>query len=228
MEREMINKLIDKFTQRITIKLIRTVRKLSIFLFVLSACLLLTLEAYVFTGVFFVILIAEFVYLTIILKKNILTIYSGVGVSLVLCGHLALWFNVLLYSIQKINSVFDPILLNVISLIEVLCLITGFFYTIRCVRKGTVRKPQTAVTASIAFVLPGALGYFLSRYIINEASIQMQNVFFTIVFALVGSMMMFAIGMAHVAILYYIKKYNIADREISNTDEVPLIPPSSQ
>lgn len=221
MEYEMVNNLIDKFTQRITSKLIRTVRKLSIFLFVLSACLLLTIKAYVFTGVFFVLLIVEFAYLTIILKKNILTIYSGVGASLVLCGNLSLWFNVSLYSIQKINGVFDPVLLIIISLIKVVCLVTGFFYTLRCVRKGTVRKLQTAAIASTAFVLPGALGYFLSKYISIESSVQTQNIFFTIVFALASSMMMFIIGMAHVAILYYIKKYNITDRAISKTEEVP-------
>ena len=85
-------------------------------------------------------------------------------------------------------------MLVVILLIEVLCLIAGFFYTRRCVRKGTVRKPQVPVLTPMAFVLPSALGYFLSKYIVNEASVQMQNVFFTLVFALGCSTMMFVIG----------------------------------
>ncbi len=211
----MVTTLINKFTQRITIKLTKTVRNLTIVFFFLSACFLLTIKSFLFTGVLFVFLVAEFVCLTVILKKRILTIYSGVGVSFILCGHLVLLFNVSLYSIQKINGFFDPILLTVILFIEVLCLILGFFYTIRCVRKGTVRKPQTAAITSIAFVLPGALGYFLSSYISNEASVQIQNVFFTVMFALGCSIMMFVIGMVHIAIIYYIKKYNIADRELS-------------
>ena len=211
----MINTIIDKFTQRITVKLTRTVRKVAIILFVLSACLLLTLKSYIFTGILFVLLVGECAYITVILKKKILTIYSAVGVSLILCGHVSLFFNVSLYSSQKMNECFDPILLAVILLVEVLCLITGFFYTRRCVRKGTVRKPQAAVSTSLAFVLPGVLSYFLSTYIINEASVQIQNVFFTLVFAMGCSMVMFAIGMVHIAVIYYIKKYNIADRELS-------------
>lgn len=77
----MINTLIDKFTQRITVKLTRTVRKVAIILFVLSACLLLTLKSYIFTGILFVLLVGECAYITVILKKKILTIYIVQSVS---------------------------------------------------------------------------------------------------------------------------------------------------
>lgn len=216
LEMEIIDTLIDKFTQKMSEKSTRNIRMLLIILFFLSACFLLTVKSYIFTGVLFGFLVIEFVYLTVILKKNFLTIYSGIGASFVLFIQLALSFNAWLYSVQKFYGFFDPILLLIILSVEILCLIFGFFYTRRCVKKGVVRKPITTATTSLAFVLPTILGYFLSRYISNEAPVQIQNIFFTLVFALGCSMMMFIIGMVHVAIIYYIKKYNIVDRELSS------------
>lgn len=227
MEREMIDALIDKYTQMMSIKQIRNTRKLTVFFFFLNTCLLLTIKCYIFTAVLFGLLIAEIVYLSLMLKRN-MTIYRGVGVSVIVCGNTALFFNVALYSVPNLINVYDPTLLIIIFLVELLCLITGFFYTRRCVNKGTVRKPQVAAVASIAYLLPGAGGYVLANYINNNASVHIQGIFFTTAFALGSSMMMFILGMAHVSILYYIKKYNITDRVISNTDEVPLTPPSSQ
>lgn len=217
MAREMIEALIDKFTQPITVKQIQNIRKVAMIFFVISLCLLFTIKSYVLIISLFLLLIGEFAYLTVV-KNKILTIYRGIGVSLVLCSNLVLSFNVWLYSIQKLIDAFDPILFIIILFIEVLCLIAGFFYTRRSVRKGTVRKPKAAVATSIAFVLPGAGGYLLARYISNETSVQIQNIFFTTAFALVSSMMMFILGMAHVALIYYIKKYNILDREISKVN----------
>ena len=224
---ETINSLIDKFTHMTTVKYTKKIRRLIMILFFLSACLLLTIRSYIFTGFLFVLLVGEFVYLTVILeKKNVLTIYNGIGVSFVLFLQLFLLFNSWLYSIQRFYGHFNPILLTIIFLIEILCLITGFLYTHRCVRKGTICKPRAASVSSIAFVLPTVSGYLLSRYISNNVSIQFQNVLFTVVSALACCMTMFVTGMAHVAILYYIKKYNIADRQISNTEGTASIYPS--
>lgn len=214
MAREIIDALIDQFTQPITTKQIENVRKIEIIVFVISLCLLLTIESYVFIIILFVLLIGKVAYLTVV-KNKVLTVYRGVSVSFILCSNLALSFNIWLYSIQKLIGGFDPILFSVILFIETLCLIVGFFYSRRCVRKGAVRKSKAAAVASIVFVLPGAGGFLLARYISNEASVQIQNVFFTAAFALVSSMMMFTLGMVHVAIVYYIKKYDILDREIS-------------
>lgn len=215
MAREMIEALIDKFTQPITVKQIENDRKVAIITFVVSFCLLLTIKSYIFIIILFVLLIGEFLYLTIV-KNKILTIYRGIGISLVLCSNLVLSFNVWLYSIQKLINVFDFILFIIILFMQVLCLIAGFFYTKWRLRKGVVCKPQAAAIFSIAFMLPGAGGYLLARSLINNASIHIQNVFFTTVFAFVSSIIMFVLGMIHVAIIYYIKKYNILDREISH------------
>lgn len=215
MELDTINALIDKYTQTTSKKHIKNIRKLVVICFFLSACFLVTLKSYIFTGILFVLLVGEFVYLSVILKKNMITIYSGVGVSLILCSNIALLFNVSLYSIQKFIGIFDPILFFIILFIEILCLIAGFFYMRRCVRKGTIRKTQAAAIASIAFTLPSTGGYLLARYISNETSIHVQSVFFTTVFSLGSSMMMFILGMVHVAMIYYIKVYNISNREIS-------------
>jgi len=213
---ETIDALINKFTQMMTKKFIRKIRTLLIVMFFLSACSLLSIKSYIFTGALFVFLVVGFVYLTIIKnKKSALTIYNGIGVSLVFSVQLVLLFNVFLYIVQKFYGFFDPILLLIILFIEIMCLISGFFYTRLCVNKGVVRKPTASATASLTFVLPSTFGYFLARYINNKAPLQIQNIFYTILFAFSCAMMMFVIGMAHVAIIYYIKKYNIADREIS-------------
>lgn len=214
MEQKMIETFVDKFMQGVTIELTRTIRKLIVFLFIISAGLLLTLKSYIITSVLFLLLVGEHVYLSIILKKNNMTIYRAVPVSLILCSHVALLFNIFLFGLQKINDSFDPKLLIVILFIELLCVISGFFYTRRCVKKGTVHKSKTVAAASIAYVFPGVLGYFLARYVINKASIQVQNVFFTIIFAFGCAMMMFVFGMVHMSMLYFIKKYHIADKEL--------------
>ncbi len=216
MERDLIDMLIDKYTHMITIELVKKIRKTSIIIYVLLVCFLLPIKSFILIGILIALIIVEFAYLTTILKKNLLTLYSGIGVSLVLFGNVVILFNVSLYSVQRLIGCFDFILLMVILAIEVLCLMAGFFYTRRCIRNSTVRKPKAAVPVSMAVVLPSTLGYFLTRYVINETSVLLQNVFFTIVFTLISSIIMFTIGMAQVAILYFIKKYDIPNRTISH------------
>lgn len=215
---DIINALIDKYTKMTSKKLIKQVKKVLVIFFFLSACFLVALKSYFFLGILFLLSVGEFVYLSITLKKNMIMIYGAVGVNLILCSNLVLLLNVSLYSIQILIGVFDPILFFIILFVEILCLIAGFFYTRRSIRKGTIRKTQAAAVTSIAFVLPSSCGYLLSSYIIHESSVHIQGIVFTILLSLGSSMMMFVIGMVHVAILFYIKKYKIVNREISKVD----------
>lgn len=218
MKSQIVDTIIYRSIQNITIELTRTVRILIVFLSFLSACFLLTLKCYIFVGILFVLLVSELIYLTIILKRKTITIYSGIGVGLVLLGHMVLSFNTWMYGIQKNNEFYDPVLLIYILSTEVMCLVMGFFYTRWCVRKGVACKLKAAPTTSSVFVLPGALGYFLSKYIRHEMTVHTQTFLLTTIFAVGSSMIMFNIGAEKIAAIYYTKKYNITNDDIRHME----------
>lgn len=216
MGQKVIYDLMHFFTKNITIKLVKTTRTLHIFLFLINLSLLVTIKSFIFIVVLFLLLICKFVYLTVVIKKKRVTIYSGVNVSLALLCHIVVSMNVWLYSMQNILGVYSPIFMTVMLLIELLCMLLGFLYTRRRVIKGILLKfkGSTVVTPSVV-ALSGISGYYLSRYVINEASIHMQNILFTTVFAVMSALLMFIFGMGHVSIIYYINKYKIKDMIIN-------------
>lgn len=214
MEQEMVEILIEKTMQRIDYKWAKTVRKLVIFIFALYASVLLAIKNYVFTAILFILMVSEFIYVTKILKKGIMSLYSGVGLVLIFIGQVVLMLDIWVYGFQKLMGVYEPVLLTVILVIEAVCLIAGFLYTQRCVKNRTVRRTAMPATVSGIVAGAGALGYYFSEYIITKTPISVQNVILTMAFSFTGAILMFATGMYHLAILHYIKKLRIPDREL--------------
>lgn len=213
MELKMVNELIEKFTHKIDIPSIKNHRRAVVILFVMSACILLNTKNVVLIAFMFILTVSEFVYFSVIIRKQTLTLYNGTAVNIISLLQLSLSFNICMYGIQRDLGYVNGTLTVVIYLAETLCLYLGFLFTYRCVKNGTVHKLKVA-TASAISVLPGVLGMVTVR-IIGKVGNNTQSLLYTGLFSFSTSLVLFSLGMTYVAILYFIKKYDIPNHELN-------------
>lgn len=218
MNQNIIVSFIDKYTNALTIKHFRNVKSLIIFLTIVKISFTLTIKSWFFVCILLAIFIAEYVYMHAIIKRikcNKFKLYDAICVNTIFTADIVFTINISLYSIQKILGTFDIVLLIIIFAIEIICVVAGFLYMNWCIRRNRSHKPKAAAGFSIFLATPGVLGYFITKHIIDVAPLHIQSIFFSGIFALVGSMMMFCIGMIYVTMIYLIKKYNISNKSIS-------------
>lgn len=79
MSTKTINIFIDKYTQCITPNIIIATNLLSLVLFFLSTCLLVTIKNYIIIAVLLGLLIAQLVAMSLLNRKKDITIYNFVG-----------------------------------------------------------------------------------------------------------------------------------------------------
>lgn len=210
-----VDDLIHRYTYRLTLKYIRNVRKLVLILIAASLCFLLTIKAFVISAVLLVGSILSFVYFTSVIKSGVLTVYNSVVINIIFFLYLVVFFDAGVLCVFRINSdAFSIITLTAIFLIELICLFAGFFYTLRRVEKGVIKKGSNAIVTTSFYAGSGIAGYCLAKGIAAGASADFKYLFFTISLAFGASMMMFVIGMVNLSIFYFINKYNISDRPI--------------
>ncbi|MBQ4141722.1 MAG: hypothetical protein IJD70_10325 [Clostridia bacterium] len=206
-----INEFVSTVANKITIQLVKNFRKVSIVLLVISLCLLLTIKSYVLAISILAFCLIELLVYTSVIKKKIITIYNALTVSLIFSLDFMLSCNLWLYFIQIILECYNSITFIITVLIELICLLAGYLYATNSIKQGRGLNKRSAAAPLTFSILPGALGYCLSRRIIEKTTLFTQSVFFSIVFISVGCILMFAIGMYYVSSIYYIKKYHIAN-----------------
>jgi len=211
-----INDFIDKFTSTFAKNTIIGLRKALFILFGLSSAFLLSLKLYIAFIVLSLHLLVELIYIFIILRKKEITIYAGIGIGLILSRNLCVLIITAIYSVPNLIGAFDPILFIIILLIEFLCLVGGFLYSLHNLKKGILIESKAAAFTALATICPGMLGYHLVRLIAHSAPAHIQSILLSMIFAAVGGYIMFIIGMVYIPMVYFIKKYNIPDRIITS------------
>ena len=206
-----INEFVSSVANRITIQLVKSFRKISIILLVISLCLLLTIKSYVLAISILAFCLIELLVYTSVIKKKIITIYNALTVSLIFLLYFMLSCNLWLYFIQIVLECYNSITFIITVLIELICLLAGYLYATNSIKQGRGLNKRSAAVSITSSILPGIVGYSLSRRIVENTTSFTQSVFFSIVFISVGCILMFAIGMYYVSSIYYIKKYHIAN-----------------
>jgi len=219
MEYKAVNAHIARFTNGITYQFLKNAKRIIVFLGFISACFLATIGNIPVLGALIVLSVADWVCFSAILKRKTLTVYRSIHVSFLFVSYIAITFNVWLYCIQKTLHFFDLMFFLVLLVSELGCVVAGFFYTKKCIKKGKISKTQASLFPG-AVVLVGAFGYWGIRYVVSQTSVLFQQVILTISFIFVIVMLMFILGMVHVAILYYIKKYDMLD-QTRNSEDYP-------
>ena len=216
MSKQTANIHIDNYTRTTNLKTFKSAGQIVFICFFMCACFLITLRHFVLTGGLLVASVAEYVYITIMRKNNIVTTYTGISINLIVVFNITLLFNVCIYSIQNILHSYDPLMFIIIIMLEVLCMITGFAYVKHCVECERMHKKYVLPLSAVCYSLFGVTGYHLAINLINGASVRVQSAIFTILFAVGGAVMASVIGAGYISSIYFIIKYSLPSRSITS------------
>lgn len=219
MSTKTINIFIDKYTQRITPSIIIATNLLSLVLFFLSTCLLVTIKNYIIIAVLLGLLIAQLVAFSLLNRKKDITIYRALFVSFVMLTQLLVSVNICLYCIQNILGIFNHILLFVILIIEVACLGMGILYTTYSIKREATQKTRHPVATIGIAAISSISTYIFTRFVINKTPDNIQGALYTLSLSAIACLMMFYLGKIHFSMMYFIKKYRIPDRKTSTNSK---------
>ena len=214
MELKAIETLIARITDIFTVKATKSTKKVVVIFGVLSAAVCASIGNIPLSIGCLIVMTAEWMYFRVAYKKRPFTAYRVVRGGFLFILYFVITLNIWLYCVQITLRFFDPVLFTALLIIEAAGAVIGFFYTKRCVKKGAVSKPKMTAYSGL-ITSAGLMGYYGFRCIIVKTPMAFQQVLITICLSVGGFMMMVILGMFHIAVWYYVKKYRIPDHEIA-------------
>lgn len=215
MNNTYINAYIDKYTRRLSSsnlkKLLAVLLIFDIFDFIIAK----SLGNNFLLGIVAVVSLFEVIYFLNAMKKSTQTIYSAVVSGIIFYLGIVFIMNITLYVEQKQTDTFDIVSFVIILTTQLLCLLFGFWYSIKRLKKGVSFNPYLGSAFPLASVVGvNMLINRIMKSIKKTNNVILESLFFTIILTGCSAGMMYLTGMAYITIIYCIKKYKIPDREI--------------
>ena len=214
MNIELMKSFISKWAQSAGKNSFSSFVKVSLLLFFLITCWLLTMGSYVLLCVIAVLFAVGCFDLGVRTKKKGKTVYVAIEMGLLLMLYTSLFFDVTVVGFRTITGTFNASLGILLLVASIAFIFVGFFHTYFRLKKG---KEEKFRPSSVASCLSAAMaGSALSGYLSENYTESVQELIYTAFFLLVVFCLMYFTGRIYVAMIYFIKKYNMPDKKIEN------------